>query len=106
MAGHRKFSTLRERMKPAQRDRADARVKELQTEMLLSELRKFSGKTQQEVAEALGITQPGLSKMEKQSDMQITTLDRIIQSLGGQLEIVAHMPNADVVLTQFVKHPA
>jgi len=106
MAGHRKFSTLRERMKPTQRDRANARVKELQTEMLLSELRKYSGKTQQEVAEALGITQPGLSKMEKQTDMQITTLDRIIESLGGKLEIVAHMPNADVVLTQFINGSA
>ncbi len=106
MAGHRKFSTLRDKMTPAQRERASARVNELQTEMLLSELRKVSGKTQQEVADALGITQPGLSKMEKQADMQITTLDRIIQSLGGKLEIVAHMPNADVVLTQFMSRSA
>jgi DNA-binding XRE family transcriptional regulator len=106
MAGHRKFSTLREKMTPAQRARAKARAGELQTEMLLSELRKYSGKTQQEVADSLGITQPGLSKMEKQSDMQITTLDRIIQSLGGELEIVAHMPNVDVVLTQFVSRSA
>ena len=103
MAGHRKFSTLREKMNPAQRARSNARVQELQTEMLLSELRKYSGKTQQEVAATLGITQPGLSKMEKQTDMQITTLDRIVQSLGGQLEIVARMPHADVVLTQFVQ---
>ncbi len=106
MAGHRKFSTLREKMKPAQRERAYARVSELQAEMLLSELRQHSGMTQQELAAALGITQPGLSKMEKQTDMQITTLDRIIQALGGQLEIVAHMPTKDVVLTQFVKRSA
>ena len=106
MAGHRKFSTLREKMKPAQRERANARVAKLQTEMLLSELRQFSGMTQQDLATALGITQPGLSKMEKQADIQITTLDRIIQALGGQLEIVAHMPTKDVVLTQFMKRSA
>jgi DNA-binding Xre family transcriptional regulator len=106
MAGHRKFSTLREKLTPAQRARAEARVSELQAEMLLSELRQFSGMTQQELAAALGITQPGLSKIEKQSDIQITTLDRIIQALGGRLEIIAHMPTKDIVLTQFVKRSA
>jgi DNA-binding XRE family transcriptional regulator len=103
MAGHRKFSELRDQMTPDRRARSDARVKEMQTEMLLAELRKHSGLTQQELAESLGISQPGLSKMEQQSDMQIGTLDRIVESLGGRLELVAHMPSGDVVLTQFTK---
>lgn len=106
MSGHRKFSTLREKLTPAQRTRAEARVSELQAEMLLSELRQFSGMTQQDLAAALGISQPGLSKIENQSDIQITTLDRIIQALGGRLEIIAHMPTKDIVLTQFVKRSA
>ncbi|MEX2306982.1 MAG: helix-turn-helix transcriptional regulator [Pirellulales bacterium] len=106
MAGHRKFSTLREKMTAAQRERAKARVTELQTEMLLSELRKFAGQTQQALAEELGVSQPCLSKMEKQTDMQIGTLDRIIESLGGRLELIAHMPACDVVLTQFTKRSA
>ena len=103
MTGHRKFSTLREKMTPAQRERSRARVAELQKEMLLSELRKFAGQTQQALAEELGVSQPCLSKMEKQTDMQIGTLDRIITSLGGQLEVIAHMPAGDIVLTQFTK---
>ena len=93
-------------MTPAQRERAQARVKELQTEMLLSELRKFAGQTQQALADELGVSQPCLSKMENQSDMQIGTLDRIVESLGGRLELIAHMPAGDVVLTQFTKHSA
>jgi DNA-binding XRE family transcriptional regulator len=106
MAGHRRFQSLRDKMTPAQRQRAQARVKELQTEMLLSELRRFSGQTQQDLADELGVSQPCLSKMEKQTDMQIGTLDRIVESLGGRLELIAHMPAGDVVLTQFTKYPA
>jgi DNA-binding XRE family transcriptional regulator len=106
MAGHRKFSTLRAKMTPAQRERSKARVNELQTEMLLSELRKFAGQTQQYLADELGVSQPCLSKMENQTDMQIGTLNRIINSLGGQLELIARMPAGDVVLTQFTKRPS
>jgi DNA-binding XRE family transcriptional regulator len=101
MAGHRKFQTLRDKMTPAQQQRAKVRVKEMQTEMLLSELRKFAGQTQQDLADELGVSQPALSKMENQSDMQIGTLGRIVESLGGRLELIAHMPAGDVVLTQF-----
>jgi DNA-binding XRE family transcriptional regulator len=103
MAGHRKFQSLRDKMTSAQRERAKARVSELQKEMLLSELRKVAGQTQQALADELGVSQPCLSKMEKQTDMQIGTLDRIITSLGGRLEVIAHMPGGDVVLTQFTK---
>ena len=106
MAGHRKFSELRDKMTPARRARSDARVQEMQAEMLLSELRKFAGQTQQGLADELGVSQPCLSKMEKQTDMQIGTLDRIVESLGGRLELVAHMPGGDVVLTQFTKQSA
>ncbi len=69
--------------------------------MLLSELRKFSGLTQQELAERLGISQPSLSQMESQEDMQVSTLKRVVTSLGGTLEMVVHLPGGDVSLTQF-----
>ena len=103
MAGHRNFSELRDKMTPAQRERSKSRLQQMQSEMLLAELRKFAGQTQEEVASQLGVSQPCLSKMENQSDMQIGTLNRIVESLGGRLELVAHMPAGDVVLTQFTK---
>jgi DNA-binding XRE family transcriptional regulator len=106
MAGHRKFQGLRDKMKSAQRERAKARVGELQKEMLLSELRKVAGQTQQELADELGVSQPCLSRMENQSDIQIGTLSRIVESLGGRLELIARMPAGDVVLTQFTNHSA
>jgi hypothetical protein len=39
--------------------------------------------------------------MESQDDMQISTLSRLVQSLGGQLELIAHMPKGDARITQF-----
>ena len=70
-------------------------------EMLLSELRTASGKTQKEVAKMIGIKQPSLSKLEKQADMQLSTLRRIVKVLGGELEVVAKFPNGRIKLGQF-----
>ena len=33
--------------------------------------------------------------------MQIGTLNRIIEALGGELELIAHLPGVDVRLSQF-----
>jgi transcriptional regulator with XRE-family HTH domain len=74
------------------RQLADERTRELLGEMLLSELRVLAGKSQQQLAKSLGIKQPGLSKLEKQSDMQISTLERIVGALGGKLEVSATFP--------------
>jgi transcriptional regulator with XRE-family HTH domain len=69
--------------------------------MLLAELCKSAGVTQEELALSLGIKQPTLSRLESQNDMQISTLRRVIESLGGELEIIAHLPDGDVRLSQF-----
>ena len=70
-------------------------------EMLLPEIRKQSGLTQKEVAVALGISQRSLSKIENQDDMQVGALSKLIQAMGGTLEIIAHLPKGDCRLTQF-----
>ena len=53
------------------------------------------------MAAKLGIKQPTLSRLESQDDMQISTLRRLIEALGGKLEIVAHLPKGDIRITQF-----
>lgn len=88
-------------MPPERLARAKARAKEIMAEMLLSEIRHAVGMTQDEVAAALGIKQPTLSRLESQDDMQISTLDRLIRALGGQLEIIAHLPNGTIRIRQF-----
>ncbi|MBS0263434.1 MAG: helix-turn-helix transcriptional regulator [Planctomycetes bacterium] len=83
------------------RDRAEQRTKELLGELLLSELRQAAGKSQGELARALGIRQPSLSKLEHQEDMQISTLQKIVEALGGELEVIARFPKGSVRIDQF-----
>src|SRR5277367_5610532 len=83
------------------RAKAAIRTQELLAELLLSEVRKLAGKSQQQVAHALGIKQPSLSKLERQSDMQISTLRKIVKALGGELEVLAKFPKGIVKIDQF-----
>jgi transcriptional regulator with XRE-family HTH domain len=85
------------------RARAAVRTKELLKELLLSEIRQLSGKSQREVAKSLKIKQPSLSKLENQSDIQVSTLQRIIEALGGELDLVARFPKRAVKIGQFGK---
>src|SRR5208282_1552558 len=81
--------------------KAARRAQELLGELLLSEVREMTGKSQQEVARTLGMKQPSLSKLEKQSDMQISTLRKIVNALGGELEVLAKFPKGTVKIDQF-----
>jgi len=96
------FNELRAKRSPEARDRSKAKAKKLMAEMLISEIRKDAGVTQQDLADALGVKQPSIARMEKQEDMQISTLTRIVECLGGKLEIIAHMPKTDLTIRNFV----
>ena len=81
--------------------KASRRARELLEELLLSEIRQLAGKSQREVARKLGMKQPSLSKLEKQADMRISTLRKIVQALGGELEVLARFPKGTVEIDQF-----
>ena len=83
------------------RHRAAARTKELLGELLVGELRQVAGKSQRELAKLLGIKQPSLSKLENQTDIQVSTLQKIVEALGGKLDLVARFPKGDVRIHQF-----
>ncbi len=83
------------------RAKAALRTQQLLGELLLSEVRQLAGKSQQEVATTLGMKQPSLSKLEKQNDIQISTLRKIIKALGGELEVLARFPRGTVKINQF-----
>ena len=99
----RKFSDLKARMLPEARARAESRTKDMIAEMLLTEIRQLVGLTQEDVAKKLGIKQPTLSKLESQDDMYISTLRRLVEALGGKLEMVVHLPSGDIRIQQFEK---
>ena len=83
------------------RARAATRTKELLGELLMGELRQAAGKSQRELAKVLGIKQPSLSKLENQSDIQVSTLQRIVKALGGELDLVARFPKGEIRIRQY-----
>ena len=84
-----------------QRKKVEARAAELiAEEMTLQELRRARKLTQASVAKALGITQDSVSRLEKRSDILLSTLRKTVQVMGGNLSLVAEFPDrAPVVLS-------
>jgi DNA-binding XRE family transcriptional regulator len=96
-----KFSELEEKMSPESRARVDQAVQDALKELPLDELRNARGLSQKMLAEALGIQQPAIAKMEKRADMYISTLRSHIEAMGGRLEITAHFPEGSVKISNF-----
>ena len=76
--------------------RATRRRDQFKRRMLLRELREAMGLPQKEAARAAGIAPSNLARLEKQADMQITTLRKVVSALGGRVEIIAHFGDAAV----------
>ncbi len=64
----------------------------------LAEMRKARLLTQNRLAELLQVNQGAISKMEKRSDMYLSTLRSYVEAMGGHLEIRAVFPNGEVLL--------
>jgi DNA-binding XRE family transcriptional regulator len=81
-------------LSPAQRKKVEARAAELiAEEMTLRELRKARKLTQVRMAKALGITQDSVSRLEKRSDLLLSTLRKTIKAMGGNLTLIAEFPD-------------
>lgn len=89
------------KLSPAQRNKIEARAAKLiAEEMTLQKLRRARELTQVEVAAKLGITQDGVSRLEKRSDLLLSTLRKTVEAMGGHLSLVAEFPDREpVVLT-------
>jgi DNA-binding XRE family transcriptional regulator len=59
----------------------------------LKDLRQAMQKTQVDLAATLHIGQDSISRLEKRSDMLLSTLRGYIEAMGGKLELVARFPN-------------
>ncbi|MBV9432643.1 MAG: XRE family transcriptional regulator [Hyphomicrobiales bacterium] len=72
----------------------DRRYEELVNEVeSLRELRRISEMSQAQIAETLKISQPAVSKMEKQTDMYLSTLRSYVEAMGGELDVIVRLPN-------------
>jgi len=99
-------TALHDKMKSVgskRRKKIEARAAELVAEeMALRELRKAHHRTQASMAKQLGISQDGVSRLEKRSDLLLSTLRNYVEAMGGNLRLVAEFPGQPPVrLTGF-----
>src|SRR5687768_15649669 len=99
----RKFRALvQEALSPEEQATAQAESRAMLLEMNLRQIReKLSDLSQEEVAQLLDVTQPYISKLERQQDMLVSKLYDYVATLGGEVEIRAKFPAYDVVVRQF-----
>lgn len=91
------FNDLLAEMSPEERAEIARRADEIHSSPLYR-IRKALQFTQEQVAEELGLGQAAVSRLERRSDMLISTLRRFVGAMGGELEIRARFPNGDVVI--------
>ncbi len=97
----RKFAELEEQMTPESRLRSDALYRQLLKEVPLAELRRARGLSQKTLAGVLQVDQASISKLERRTDMYISTLRSHIEAMGGELEIIARFPDGSVKIANF-----
>lgn len=95
------FKELQEKMAPERRARVEAKVRETLSTMALDELREARKLTQTQLADLLQLDQGSVSKMERRTDMYISTLRSYIEAMGGSLHIRAVFPDGEVQINQF-----
>jgi len=95
------FNRLRAKMSPAARQRSAARSREMLAAMPLHELRQAMQMSQDQLARELRVKQANISKIERRTDMYISTLRSYIQAMGGDLEIIARFSHGSVKIDQF-----
>ena len=96
------MKTIDQKMKgpsAERRKKIETRAKQLRAEeMTLQELRKARKLTQVHMAKTLGITQDGVSRLEKRTDLLLSTLRKTVEAMGGNLSIVAEFPDREPVI--------
>jgi Helix-turn-helix domain len=89
----RTLDEMIKRLPKSRRERIDRRFRELRDEVeSLQQLRQAAGRAQVDIAAALRIKQPSVSKIEKQTDLYLSTLRGYVEALGGKLELVVRLP--------------
>lgn len=95
------FNILRKKMSLTAQKAAAEKTKQMAQEMPLQELRQAHQMSQEHLATLLHTKQANISRMERRTDMYISTLRSYIEAMGGELDIVARFPDGEVHINQF-----
>src|SRR5437879_2639641 len=97
---------LTRKMRPDQRKKVQSRAAQLiAEEMTLRELRHARKLTQVRMAKTLGITQDSVSRLERRSDLLLSTLRKTVEAMGGNLSLVAEFPDRAPVVLSGIAEP-
>jgi transcriptional regulator with XRE-family HTH domain len=100
VSGRQPWSKLREQIEadPERRARVETEAQQLRVATRLAEIRESMKVTQEELARALAVSQANVSRIENEVDIQLSTLSRYVEGLGGRLELSAVFPEVTVRL--------
>jgi transcriptional regulator with XRE-family HTH domain len=96
-----KWKDIRRKLSPEREAETRSYVRSVVQAATLNQLREARNLTQANLASVLGVNQGSVSKMEKRTDMYLSTLRSFIQAMGGQLQIKAVFPDGEVEIDQF-----
>ena len=87
------LSAVMKRLPKARRARIEAATAaEAAQIMSLREIRKAFHKSQEVLAQDLDIEQETISRIERRSDLLLSTLRKYVEAMGGELKLVAEFP--------------
>ncbi len=94
------YKNLRDRVRsdPARAARVAAYAQAMRDAEALAQIRESRELTQQDIANALGVTQANVSRIEREQDVYLSTLAKYVEALGGHLEVTAVFENEKVLI--------
>lgn len=97
MSDRRKLTSAEDlrRRRPPNRKRVDSIKRSVELDIALNELRERRGITQEQVAAQLETSRPNVSRIEREDDVRVTTLQRYVTALGGELELLVRFPDGE-----------
>src|SRR5882762_7672642 len=95
------FKTLQEKMPKAAQAKSKELAAKYRKEMALDELREARLMTQQHLAKILTVNQAAVSKLERRGEMYVSTLQVMVEAMGGKMCINAKSPECEGDIAQF-----
>ena len=94
----RTYSEMMDALPEERRRKVEARTRELVAEVEgLKALRQLAERSQEQIAACLGVKQPSVHKIERQTDLYLSTLRRFVEAAGGTLELRIELPGKGIL---------
>jgi transcriptional regulator with XRE-family HTH domain len=96
-----RWEDLKHKVSPERRAEIARRAHEEIRRLSLNQLREARNLTQTSLAQVLNVNQGAVSKLERRTDMYVSTLRSYLKAMGAELQIRAIFPDGEVVIEQF-----